>query len=240
LVKKPEHWDTWKGQIIRAIVLDGAFTKNDILKTTGLNEERFETGYDALFTDGLLKERYTDSFWVNSPQLCKEYRDFFAELQNSIINFVCGWRINKRLRGSPNHFFLDDKLLDELSEKLIENAYLDVLVASPYVQQCHLSNTLMSAIKKRIRVRVVARPTTDHYKPKKTEKYHLKLKEGGVSITYDDSLHAKLIVVDRAVAIVSSMNFIVGSMGGASYEAGIVTVEPDVVHSVAQSIINRL
>jgi len=239
LVKKPEHWDTWKGQIIRAIVLDDAYTKNEILKTTGLNEEQFETGYAALSTDDLLTKRDTDRFWV-THDLCNEYRKFLKTIQGSLIDWLNRWREHKSLNCILNHFFLDDKLLDELSEKLIENAHLDVLVASPYVQQCHLSNTLMSAIKKRIRVRVVARPTTDHYQPKKTEKYHLKLKEGGVSITYDDSLHAKLIVVDRAVAIVSSMNFVVSSMGGASYEAGLVTVEPDVVHSVAQSIINRL
>lgn len=242
MFKKPEYWDSWKGQIIRAIVLDGAYTKNEILKTTGLTETKFETGCDALFTDNILKERYTDRFWVNSRDLCNEYREFVKTIQGSLIDWLNGWREHKRINRILNHFFLDDKLLDELSEKLIENAYLDVLVANPFVYPCHLSNTLIKAIKKGTRVRLVTRHITDRlrYQYEKKEKYHSKLKKEGVSITYDDSVHAKLIVVDRAVAIVSSMNFIASSMGGASYEAGLVTVEPDVVHSVALSIINRL
>ena len=55
-----------------------------------------------------------------------------------------------------------------------------------------------------------------------------------------EDLHAKLIVIDRAVAIVSSMNFNASSSGGAAIEAGIVTVEPNIVKSVAQSILNQL
>lgn len=106
---------------------------------------------------------------------------------------------------------------------------------------CHLSNMLIKARLKGTRVRLVTHsPTYDKYHQIQKQKYHSKLKEEGVSITYDNSVHAKLIVVDRAVAIVSSMNFYASSSGGASYEAGIVTVEPDVVHSVARSIINRL
>ncbi len=192
-------------------------------------------------TDDLLKEIDTDRFWVNSRDLCNEYREFVKTIQGSLIDWLNGWREHTRINRILNHFFLDDKLLDELSEKLIENANLDVLVACPYVETCHLSNMLIKARLKGTRVRLVTHsPTHNKYHQIQRQKYHSKLKEEGVSITYDDSVHAKLIVVDRAVAIVSSMNFYANSSGGASYEAGIVTVEPDVVHSVARSIINRL
>jgi hypothetical protein len=64
--------------------------------------------------------------------------------------------------------------------------------------------------------------------------------EKRVSINYDDSVHAKIIVVDRAVAIVPAMNFIASSSGCTAYEAGLVTIEPRVVDSIYNSIIDRL
>jgi len=217
------------------------YARNGVLKTTGLNETQFETALDELFDAELLKERGKGRLWVNSSELCNEYREFFEKIQKTLIDWLYEWGKQKRINTELNHFFLEDKLLDELSEKLIEHANVDVLVTNPFVERCHLSNTLISAIAKGTRVRLVTRsPTSEKYYQKKKQKYHLKLKEEGVSITYDDSVHAKLIVIDHAVAIVSSMNFVASSSGGASYEAGLVTVEPNVVQSVARSIINRL
>ena len=242
LAREPRFWSSWKGQIIRAIVLDGVYTRNGLLKTTGLNETQFETALDELFHAELLIERGKGRLWVNSSELCNEYREFFEKIQETLIDWLYKWRRQKRINTELNHFFLEDKLLDELSEKLIEQANVDVLVVNPFVERCHLSNTLKSAIAKGISVRLVTRsPTSEKYQyQEKKQKYHSKLKEEGVSITYDDSVHAKLIVADRAVAIVSSMNFVASSSGGASYEAGLVTVERNVVQSVARSIINRL
>jgi phosphatidylserine/phosphatidylglycerophosphate/cardiolipin synthase-like enzyme len=128
-----------------------------------------------------------------------------------------------------------------LAEKLIKRAEVDVLVTSPFVERCHISNSLISAISNGVRVRLVTHnPKFDRYNQQQREKYHSKLRKKGVLITYENSVHAKLIVIDRAVAIVSSMNFLASSSGGASYEAGLVTIEPNVVQSVYRSINNKL
>lgn len=241
MVRKPDYWDSSEGAIIRAIVLGGAFTKNEIIKKTGLTEEQFEAARNESIKTGLLTEIDDNAkLWVNSRQLFKEYQEFFTELQERIINFVCEWRIKKRLRGSLNHFFLDGELLDELSRKLIKIAYLDVLVANPYVDRCNLSRSLIKARENGTCVRLVTRHIANQYNKERMEKCHSELQQEGVSITYEDSIHAKLITIDRAVAIVSSMNFIASSSGGAACEAGIVSVEPDVVLPVTNYILDQL
>ena len=60
----------------------------------------------------------------------------------------------------------------------------------------------------------------------------------GVKVAYNKRVHAKLIVLDRSVAIVSSMNMNSSSTGGLSWEAGIVTKEDAVVEAVRDSILS--
>ena len=49
-------------------------------------------------------------------------------------------------------------------------------------------------------------------------------------------MHSKIITVDNKVAIASSMNFYSGSSGGASKEAGIVSIDEKVVESATNYI----
>ena len=73
-----------------------------------------------------------------------------------------------------------------------------------------------------------------------SEQYSRELLEKGVLVAYYDSVHAKLIVVDRCVGIVSSMNMVASSSGGALWEAGIITLEEKTVISIASSILNKI
>ena len=52
----------------------------------------------------------------------------------------------------------------------------------------------------------------------------------------DNQIHSKIMVVDNSIAVVSSMNFYSGSSGGASKEAGIVSMDKQVVESAANYI----
>jgi hypothetical protein len=69
--------------------------------------------------------------------------------------------------------------------------------------------------------------------------YYGFLKKDGDRVTFNDMVHAKLIVVDRTVAVTSSMNVITRSSGGASWEAGIVSMEDTVVESARAPSITR-
>jgi phosphatidylserine/phosphatidylglycerophosphate/cardiolipin synthase-like enzyme len=115
----------------------------------------------------------------------------------------------------------------------MEQAKVEILVANPFVERCHISTPLSDMSEKGINVKLVTRQPSEERK----REYLSKLIKKGVSITYDSSIHAKVIVVDHCVAIESSMNFFASSSGGASWEAGLVTIEKEVVQSIAHSIL---
>ena len=46
-----------------------------------------------------------------------------------------------------------------------------------------------------------------------------------MEIHHDSQIHSKIITIDNLVAIVSSMNLYVGSAGGFTKEAGIVSID---------------
>ena len=58
----------------------------------------------------------------------------------------------------------------------------------------------------------------------------------GIVLRYDNQIHSKIMVVDNKIAIISSMNFYSGSSGGASKEAGMVSMDEKVVKLTANYI----
>jgi len=110
--------------------------------------------------------------------------------------------------------------LDELSKDVIAKAKAEVLIVNPWVRKCDLSGTLREACANEVTVTVILRPPDkNNNEYQKNVKFHNLLKEEGIKLYYNESVHAKIIVIDRALAIVSSMNFIVQSSGGQSWEA---------------------
>jgi phosphatidylserine/phosphatidylglycerophosphate/cardiolipin synthase-like enzyme len=104
------------------------------------------------------------------------------------------------------------------------------------MDNCNLSNTLRNASRNGVKVNLITRPPST----KTRRYYHSFLKQDGVQITYNKLAHAKLIVVDRIITVISSMNFTTGSSGEGSWEAGLVSTEETVVESVCNSILELL
>ena len=236
VVTDPRFWCSWRGRIVRAIVLNGANTKDAILKVTKLGEEEFEQALKELFQANLLEEREKDKFWVNRELYGKCWR-FFRELQETLVNWVQQWRrqesVELRIHYKLSHFYLADRQLSKFSESLIEQAKQEILVTNPFFKRCHISDALMLMSEKGINVKLLTRDI-------ESDQFKRELFAKGVAITYDESIHAKLIVVDRSVGIVSSMNFYAGSSGGACWEAGIATIERSIVNSITRSIFSRM
>ena len=89
-----------------------------------------------------------------------------------------------------------------------------------------------------VNVTLLTRPPEldrDEYQDRKKE-YHSHLQQDGVEVVYNKVVHAKIIIVDRAVAIVSSMNFNPRSSGGASWEAGLVTIDRKTVEEILYEV----
>ena len=261
----PRYWGSWKGRVIKAIALDGAKTWNDIRDLTGLSSKSLNRALFEMFELGILKKSSAGVYKVGRG-IYHEYKEFFIrpmpseELdtsevdektpvkfskgkQKDLVRWIDKWRELKRLDFSlePKHFFLKGRHLDDISKELISKAETEVLVVNPYVNHCDLSDTLREAGNRRIKVRLITRPPDKKYPDwKEKQDYHATLKKEGVALRYNKKVHAKIIVVDRAVAIISSMNFYSGSSGGASWEAGLVSVEETVAESIADSILELL
>ena len=262
VLKEPKYWGSWKGRVIRAIAIDNARKWEEIRDITGLSPMSLNRALYEMFDRGILEKTNSGIYKVSS-NIEKKYRAFcdkfekpndsmkdftrtrFSEVnQKEIVDWIAQW---KELKGlafplEPKHFFLEGRHLDDLSKELICKAKSEVLVANPFVSNCDLSNTLRETSKNGVEVKLITRPPESdkmQFKQNK-EEYHGLLKEDGVKITYNKAIHAKLITVDRVVAIISSMNFYGGSSSGASWEAGLVSIDKTVVESIADSILGLL
>jgi phosphatidylserine/phosphatidylglycerophosphate/cardiolipin synthase-like enzyme len=133
---------------------------------------------------------------------------------------------------------LEGRHLDDFSKELISHAKSEVLIVNPFIQDCDLSNTLIDARKQGIYVQIVTRTPRDKNPEylKNKQDYLSKLEKEGISVVCNEKVHAKLIVTDHAVAIVSSMNFYPDSSAGVSWEAGLVSTDTKVVDSTVRAI----
>ena len=144
---------------------------------------------------------------------------------------------NLEIKRFSRHFYLQGDLLDDFSKYIVSNAKSTVVVSNPFVERCSLSDSLIESSKKGIKVTLVTRPiySNDRYYGEKTD-YHESLKASNVMIAYHDTVHAKIIIVDNCIAVISSLNFTSSSSSGRAWEAGIVSIEPSVVNNVGTSL----
>lgn len=82
-----KFWETWRGRIVRAIVLNGAYTKDAILKNTSLGEKQFEQAVKELLDNNLLEEMENRPFWVKRD-LYGKCQIFFDGLQETLAGWV--------------------------------------------------------------------------------------------------------------------------------------------------------
>jgi len=164
------------------------------------------------------------------------------KVDDILIQWLLQWVSAKPIRISveSKQFFLEGLRLEELARDLIEKAKDEILVTSPYVDSCHPITLLTESKDRRVNVRIVTtRPKKDKDDFKKVE-CHALLRKKGVNIHYINTIHAKIIIIDRKVAIVSSMNLYSGSTGGGLLEAGIVSFDSNVVESATKYILDLL
>jgi len=258
---EPTYWGSWKGRVVKAIAVDGARTWNEIRDQTGLSPKTFNKVLSELFSAEALKklDKKDPEEYRVSYELYKEYQEYFDRLeperrtrpvkvtkseQTGLIHWIDQWRETMGLDFSlqPEHFYLAGGNLNNFSEKLILRAKKEVLVVNPYVDQCDLSDSLWKSADADKQVTLITREPEDHYEKikKRKEEFHRILSNRGVKVVYNPRVHAKLIAVDRAVAVASSMNMQSSSAGGSSWEAGIVTKNDSVVESIVDSIYELL
>ena len=264
--EKPPYYGTWKGRVLEAIALENIRDWLGIQEYTQLTKENLNKAISELYNLDIIERKEDRAYWIKDIEVVHLYRDYFEDLDefkspliqhkeqkeiilekalpkdDNLATFVVKWRAFKNLSFSldARHFFLEGTYLDDLSKDLIRQARKEVLLVNPFLEECHLSNTLIDAIANRAKVTVITRnPNPRDNSPevlKEKQNYHELLKKEGVIINYDRRIHAKLLVVDEQIAVISSMNFYSYSSGGSSWEAGMISIDDSIVTSVYKTI----
>ena len=261
MVREPKYWKSKIGKVAFAIAIDGVDTWQGLSEHTGFDSDELKRALHELFEAKLLQKREDRSYQLDSD-LVGEYRRYFEKEQSSReiapiqddrepstesdewAKWIMSWRDVSSLSFSLEHlhFFLDEKHLYPFSTLVISRAESQVLVVNPYVEKCDLSDNLLEPIQQGKEVMVITRPASKRGKKSSNKiaeirNYLLHLDEQGIDVRLDDYVHAKLIVVDEMVAVVSSMNLYPGSLVGKPWEAGMVSIDPKTVKEVRDRIL---
>lgn len=237
------HVGTRKGDVIKFMLSqDHPVTWREIHNATGLEEKALNAVLRELFASKEIRK--VDSKYEITQKLQTDFEESFNTRKVELISWINQWKKVRKLDFSleHEHFFLEGRHLDDFSKELISHAKSEVVVVNPFIQDCDLSNTLRDVKKRGIDVKVLTRPPKDdqpHYLRRKQE-YHSKLIHDGISLIFQERVHAKFIVVDRAIAIVSSMNFYADSSAGVSWEAGLISTDAKVIESIVTASFSRI
>lgn len=246
----PRFWSSWKGHVVGAVCINGASTWEEVKNETGLPPKSLNRALAELFELELISKNGDEEYRVEYS-LYKEYVDY-AKKQHKVDEStvpvskhhdsklkkrVEEWLEFKSLSCSLEnmHFYVDGAHLDELAKDLVENCEREVMVVNPFVDRCNLTESLIKASEKS-NVSLITRSPLETRRHAKKRRYHKTIKDSSIDLYYNNVVHAKLIIVDKTVALVSSMNLYSGSTAGASWEAGIVTIDNSVINQIIQSI----
>gem|GEM_PF-1805630 len=266
----PKYLDTWQGKVIKSLVLHGnePVSFNKLMEETGLpakgllralaplrqnNVIRYE-GKNYFLANEEIRQQWTKYLAINiTPNARQNTQQITVPINqaavkppqnqvNDLVQWIIQWREMRNLTFpiDTQHFFLEGEYLDELARVLIGKAQHQILVTNPFIDSCHLTKNLENAVLRKISVKAVARRPKDNVEDTTKRECQASLRKAGMLIHYDNQIHAKIIVIDNKVAIVSSMNLYSASSGGFTKEAGIVSIEDKVVTSVSKYIIDIL
>ncbi len=241
--REPNYYNSWKGRILEAIIINDAHSWKMIQLYTDLNNYALKRALAELFSVNAIEKRNSEYFVIDN-KLRRDYEDYLKQevsfLDLPVVNelvksFVVGLKSLIGVNTSRSEF-LDSAKLSVYSKEIIRDARQEVLVMNPFIKQCALSETLKIARRNRAQVTTIMRRPFDNQELN----YHQTLKAAGIRVIYDNKVHAKLIVVDQKIAIISSMNFFHKSSEGGSYEAGHYTTDLHEVEKIRNAILKRV
>ena len=254
-----KHLFTEKGEVISAIAIYGAETFREIdsmldnLSTQRWTDlhillgELIQEGDVILEDSGKYRVRaeleadYNYFFehideWDEPPEEW-EYPDDYKEpipKYPDIITSTESWvKLEKpEISLEQEHFFLEGHYLDSFTKFIITHAFNTIIVVNPFIDRSMPTQLLIKARRNGRTVVVITRSSNSSY----VKKLHEWLEKTGIKILYDKNLHAKIVIIDDLLAVVSSMNFIQNATAGITWEAGIVTVNKETVDNIKSSI----
>lgn len=257
--KDIKHLFTEKGEVLKAIVNWGAktfqeiesiFNQAVIYQWTDLHillGELIQEGDVYLSNSGEYSvrpeleldyqyfEEHMDE-WLEPPEKW-EYPDNYEEPEPKYPDIISSTKLWLKLEKPEislrkDHFFLEGHYLDSFTKFIITKAFNKIIVVNPFIDHSMPIQLLIKARRDGRTVVLITRSSTKSH----IKKLHASLEKAGISLLYDKNLHAKILLVDDLLAVVSSMNFIHNATAGITWEAGIVTVNKEIVDSIYSSI----
>ena len=246
---KPKYWDSWRGALLRAIILDGAVTWSEALEKSELTHRQLYKVVGELREIGVLGYGDDKVFQILDDDLRTAYEvvedrtsvERTTSNLGELVEWIQKWiDMNESVNAALDHFhfFIEGGDLMELQKRLMERARSNLDIVNPFVDGHTLGTTLRDAAKRGVHVRLITRrPKNDRTR----WAFHKTLLAENIEMYYSGErggsggIHSKLTVVDEEVAIVSSMNFTKNSEVE-SWETGIVTIEKNVVEAALEAI----
>lgn len=159
-----------------------------------------------------------------------------GHLRERISEWIKYERVNHG--DDTSHLYLKGEHLDSLLTGLIPYCSEEVLIVNPYVEKCTLSNLLVDAAKSGLDVKLISQSPVKDYEGKRKEakiRFHETMREAGVKLYYNASVHAKMFLLDKEVLAIGSMNLYSDSTAGKLWEAGMFTVDKVSIKSALDS-----
>ena len=198
--KQPDFIGTWKGEIIKAIAVDGAKTWEEIRETTKLSPKNLNIALQELHTLEIITKQDKGNYRVEYA-LYKKYTAFYstgasvpiktpkASKEKSIIAELADLNIEL----VSEHAYLFRKSLQDLSIKIVEKAKSEILIVNPFFDRFNESQTLIDQCKNGVSLRIFT------HAPKKSENekkdYYEVLTNSGAIFKHNKNIHAKVLIV---------------------------------------------
>jgi hypothetical protein len=169
-------------------------------------------------------------------------------VKEGIIDWVNTWikfqrNYENEISVNNDHFYLDGSLLPTFIHDLVRRASRNIIYVAPWIEEIGVTKNLMIASSHGKTVNIITRKpawsSKSDWQQRQAdiyEKCHSNLINAGVTVRYNNKIHGKVLIVDDLIAIVSSFNLLKNPASGLSWEAGIITYEPDIVNSIKVSI----
>jgi len=254
-----KYLGTLKGEILTPIIWWGVGDLEGILEHASMSilfedysKSEIKQAFDELVKDGELFLN-PGGYYDATPQLVEEYQYYeqhwgeyleppydeedFPEPEithHNIVKSAIAWieLQEPQIVLKSEQCYLEGHYLDSFIRFIFTRAEKTIIAVSPFFDLSSHIQLLIKAKQSGKTAVLLTRPPTGPY----VKKLHQTLTDKGLKLLYHKDLHAKVIVVDDLLAVISSMNFKQRAAAGITWEAGLVTLNKEIVDSIISSL----
>lgn len=256
----PQHWNTKKGSLLKAIIFNGADTWNKLQKVTGYPGVELNKLLQSLIDEGVLNktvlyqtsEELSNHYWdyqrhiiqknINESNIDVSSLDIQSEDKEFLIEEIARSEICNNQTNYIEHSqaFLSGTDIHDKLQTIISMARKEILFVVPALTLDQFPISLMEKAFEGIQVVLVTNPPyTNTGNPDTLLDLHKKMRKNNVNIIYDSSVNGCVMIIDRAVGIINSGNSGRRDKISNEWSAAIITTQKSIVKSMYENIVNQ-